>query len=111
MTLRPVEYSDSDGRRFLANLPFGVPDSQAQNGIPLGPPSLSSLGLPLDAEVRLHNELFERGILTEQDARRRINDVAAAIRAAFRTDVHRILAVYQGGGTVNEKEHSGASPT
>lgn len=96
MTLRNVEYEDADGRKFLRGLPEGVPDTQVAIGVPLGPPSLRELGLPLDIEVRLHNQLYARGLLTESDVRQRIGEVRSAVSAAFQTDVQRILLIYQG---------------
>jgi hypothetical protein len=51
------------------------------------------MDLPLEIEVRLNNELYHRGILTEKDLRKRRSDAAAAVMAACRLDVDRILAV------------------
>lgn len=96
MTLRNVEYEDTDGRKFLRGLPEGVPDTQAVIGVPIGPPSLLDLGLPLDVEVRLHNQLYARGLFTEDDVRQRIGEVQSALMVAYRTDVQRILLIYHG---------------
>lgn len=101
MSLSTVQYTDAEGRQWLRGLPAGVPASQAEIGVPLGPPSLAELDLPKDVEIRLHNQLYARGILTEHDARTRLAEVTSALMAALRVDVHRILAVYQGAGAVN----------
>ena len=69
-------------------------DSEACMGIPLGPPSLEHLGLPLAVEVRLHNELFDRGLLTARDAQRRFKEIFAALQAAYGVDQARILGAY-----------------
>lgn len=96
VTLRTVEYEDPEGRKWLRGLPDGTPDTQAAIGVPQGPPPLTSLGLPLAIEVRLHNQLYARGVLTERDARSKLPDIQSALSAALRVDVHEILKVYQG---------------
>lgn len=101
MALRTVSYTDAEGRRWAAELPDGVPDSDAQVGVPIGPPSLADLGLPLDIEVAIHNQLFDRGILTERDIQRRLNEVPSAIAAALRVDANRIAAIYHGIGAIH----------
>lgn len=82
-------------------MPQGVPAAKASVGVPIGPPSLDALGLPKEIEIRLHNQLYEREIFTEKDARQRMRDVHSALMAALGVDVHRILAVYQGQGALN----------
>lgn len=99
--LHEVVYQDEEGRFWRRGLPEGVPDSEAVVGVPLGPPPLSALGLPLDVEVRLHNELFSRGIFNERQASTRLGEVIAAVQAAYRVDAHRVLAIFQGTGAVN----------
>lgn len=101
MGLREVVYNDQQGRKWLRGIPEALPDWQAINGIPLGPPPLDDLGLPLEVEVRLHNQLFDRRILTERDARQRSNEVFAALQAAMRVDIQRIMAIYSGIGVAN----------
>lgn len=98
VTLRAIEYIDHDGRLWARGLPDDVPDSQAKVGVPLGPPPLTSLGLPKQIEIRLHNQLYNRHILTERDARTRFNEVRAALQAALGVDAAAILAVYSGTG-------------
>lgn len=101
VTLRVVEFVDEDGRSWARGLPDGVPDARAKVGVPIGPPSLEDLGLPKELEVRLHNQLYQRRIFTERDARQRMQDVHSALMAALRVDAHRILAIYQGQGVAN----------
>ncbi len=98
VTLTTVTYEDVDGRAWLRALPQGVPASQASIGIPLGPPSLEDLGLPKDIEIRLHNQLYARKLLTSDDVRMRTTEVYSALMAALRLDVQRILALYEGAG-------------
>lgn len=91
---RRASYTDDIGRRWAVDLPDGTPDSDAKMGIPVGPPSLESLGLPEEIEVRLHNQLFERHLLTERDAKRNLPAVFGALQAALRVDTGRVVAVY-----------------
>ena len=94
--MKTLVYTDSKTRKTWVNLPDNAPDSHASKGIPIGPPSLSSLNLPVDIEVRLHNELFNRGILTAKDARRRQVEIFAALQSALRVDTTRIQNLYLG---------------
>lgn len=90
-----VKHVSADGRFWAVLVPEGHED-EAAYGVQLGPPDLSSLGLPEAQAVRLHNELYNRGILSERDARRRTAEVAAALAAALRVDVQAIMALYRG---------------
>ena len=92
--MRELEYEDSSGRKWLVKLPDDVPDSQAHIGVPLGPPSLASLGLPEEVEVRIHNGLYRRKILTSKDVRKRRMDVITTIQQALNIDVERIYVLY-----------------
>lgn len=104
MGLQRVSYTDQDGRKKVVLLPEGVSEDEAAMGIPIGPPSLDELGLPLESEVRLNNELFNRGIFTAVDAIKRRADIIAAIQATFKVDASRIVTVYTGGDYQNAKQ-------
>lgn len=92
--MREAVWVDGDGRQYAVLLPDEVPDSEAYRGLPLGPPPLEALGLPHAMMVRLHQELFYRRMLTEADARRRPQDITAALMAAFKVDATTIAALY-----------------
>lgn len=92
--MRQVTYTDTDGRKWQRLLPDSAPDSDARKGVPLGPPSLEPLNLEHDFEVRLHNALFNRGLITADDVRLRPNEVAAALMSALRLDTQTIQALY-----------------
>lgn len=92
--MREVLYTDFEGRMWKRMLPDGVPDEDAAVGVPAGPPPLMSLGLPLEIEVRLHNELYHRGLLTAADLHGRRVEIRAAIMAALRLDVEAVSAIY-----------------
>lgn len=87
-------YVDREGRQFAVLLPDDVPDSQAHQGMPLGPPPLDTLNLPVQIEVRLNNELFNRRIFTYDEAKRRMHELQASIVAACKVDAMDVLALY-----------------
>ncbi len=93
MGLQKVEYRDGDGRKFLVQVPLGFED-MAESGIPVGPPDLSELELPLEMEVKLNNQLYDRNLFTLADVRRRPEDIGAALKAVLRIDVLRIKSLY-----------------
>lgn len=98
--MRDVDYTDDQGRSWRVRVPDDCPADRFPEGIPIGPPALASLGLPLEVEVRLHNQLFGRGLLTRRDVLRRSGDVFAALQAAYRVDVQTLQTLYlteQGG--------------
>jgi len=93
--LREVRWEDHAGRYWLVELPDNVPDTDAEYGIILYPVDLSSLGLPIEIEVRLHNQLYHRGIRSGPEARLRQSDISTAIRTALRVDALRIIKLYE----------------
>ena len=95
--MRETTYKDSEGRLWQVRVPDGVPDTLAEQGVRVYPPPLTSLRLPLEMEVRLHNQLFHRGIRTEREARHRVADIITAITASLRLDAQRIIALYAEG--------------
>lgn len=110
-SLRHVTWTDPEGRKFKRLLPSNAPDSDAEWGIPLGPPSLKGLGLPAEIEIRLHNELFARGLYTEASIRRRNDAIVAALQAAFKIDAGRIAEVYRRGTSEELTADARSSPT
>ena len=89
-----TSYQDDEGRWWAVLVPAGQ-EQDAHMGIPLGPPDLSPLELPLAVEVRLHNQLFSRGLFSLRDVRRAPRDIFAAIQAAYRADVAAVTGLYQ----------------
>ncbi len=92
--MRRAEYTDETGRQWATMLPDGAEDEAAEVGIPLGPPDTSDLGLPEDVAVRLHNQLFARGLLERKDLKGRTQELFAALQAAYRLDVVRLGSLY-----------------
>jgi len=82
-----------DGRKFLVGLPDGVEDVNL--GIPMGPPDImDALELPEQIATRLHNQLYNRSLLTLADIQRRPAEVQAALQSALRLDAARIVAAF-----------------
>lgn len=112
--MRETSYTDTEGRQWMVLLPDGVPDAHAHMGLPIGPPSVESLGLPPEAAVRLHNQLFERRIFTARQARGDVAGILAAVRAALRVSAEDVIALYEQGAilaqTTREDAGQGDSP-
>lgn len=93
-----ANYTATDGRHYKVLVPdHAAPDTWAR-GIYIGPPDLSGLGLPEEVSVRLHNELFNRGIITQSDANARRPEVHAALMYALRVDAERVINAYKENG-------------
>lgn len=106
MTLKRVSYTEDSGKKVMVLLPQEAPEEEAQKGILIGPPEIESLGLSEEATVRLHNELFERGILTPKDALRGRDQIMYALQATFKVDVDRIVELYVGEDYKNARHES-----
>lgn len=81
-------------KKYKVIVPDEVPQDMWKYGIVIGPPSLESLKLPSSIEVRLHNELYNRGFITAKDLRRRMPEVTAALQAALSIDAQTIMQLY-----------------
>jgi hypothetical protein len=108
--MKRVSYQDSEGRNWATLLPEDMPDTHASMGLPLGPPSLATLELPLDAEVRLHNQLYARGIFTYDQAKAARQEIFAALQAAFKTDTDAVVQLYNAPQELAEPETNGSEP-
>lgn len=92
--MKELIYTDSLGRKFLVRLPKNRPDSDAKFGIVIGPPLLSGLALPVHVEIALHNELFNRGLLTLNDVRKRRSEIVNALQKALAIDAQKVYASF-----------------
>lgn len=93
--MKTVEYKDPRGRLFAVTLPDHAKVSDAEMGIRVGPPPLDALKLPIALEVRLNNELYNRGLLTANDVRLNTAQVMWAWQAALGVDAQTIAALYE----------------
>ena len=66
-----------------------------QAGIRIGPPEIEGLGLPLEYEVKLNNQLYNRKLFTLADVRRRPEEIKASLHAIFKIDVGQIINLYK----------------
>lgn len=101
--MRETTYTDEAGRKTYVLLPDDAPDSHAPYGIRVGPPSLEGLELPEEIEIRLHNLLYARRILTVRDARSRRNEVLSAIQASLHSTLQNVLALYDKSERVEQE--------
>jgi len=97
--MRRINYTTPDGRQWRVELPDEAEDSEVAQGVPVGPPDFTALGLPPELLGRLHEQLFRRGILTYAEALSRPHEIQAAWQAALRVDVTDIMRVYAGEGS------------
>lgn len=93
MAMKRVQWTDSDGRKFYSYIPEGVTEAQAHIGVPIGPPSLESLELPLELEVRLNNALFDRGIIEKKDVN--YDEIRYALLAVLKLDALKVGQLYE----------------
>jgi hypothetical protein len=93
--MKRVGYKGDDGRWFSVLLPDDEPDENAHLGVPIGPPDVVfPVQLPESFFVRLHNELYFRGVFTSRDAMTRRADVQAAMLAASKASVEMVIQAY-----------------
>lgn len=89
-----VTYEDPEGRKWRRQVPQDAEEWEAVRGIPAGPPDVRELDLPYAIGIRLHNELFNRGLWDMHELRRRRPELDAALRAALRLDTQRLEQLY-----------------
>ncbi len=89
-----INYKDEEGRKYLVDLPEECQD-MPETGIVVGPPDLDELNLPIEYEVKLNNQLFDRKIFSPADVRQRPKDIEAALKAIFHIDVLKIKSLYK----------------
>jgi hypothetical protein len=91
--MQEVEWTDDIGRKFIVFVKDG---GDPAKGIIKGPTPLDALGLDEETNVRLHNELYDRGIITSHDASHNPMKVLGAIQYALRVNVQQIQNAYLG---------------
>lgn len=96
-TTERAVYEDETGRKWAVLVPLGRAVDAAQ-GVVIGPPDLRDSGLahlPESLLLALHNELFNRGLLTERDLVGRGQELQAAFMAVLRADVGALRDAYR----------------
>ncbi len=97
--MRRVVWSDMQGRRWTSLIPEAWDEAMAEQGIPVGPVSLETMGLPLAWEVALHNALHDRNLLTYRDVLQRPGDVAQALRAVWKRGATEVIDIFRDAAT------------
>lgn len=82
------------GKKYKVIVPDDADPELWQYGVVVGPPDLGVLDLPPSIEVRLHNELYVRGLITKVDIMRRGVELVAALQAVLKVDAQRIAELY-----------------
>lgn len=89
---------DRKGRKSARTVPDDADEKTWVAGVLIGPPDLTSLGLGEEVTTKLHNELYNRGIIRRSDAKTRRSEVHAALMASLRIDADRIISLYEEQG-------------
>lgn len=89
--------TERDGFKYKVQVPDSAPKHMWHAGVVVGPPDLSGLDLPVDVRRRLNNELFVRGLITQRDTRKKVNELQAALMSALRVDVSMLMEAYASG--------------
>lgn len=82
--MRLVQWLDDDGYRRQSLIRDNDPDSIAERGIPLDPPSLAEMDIPEEVRCDLHNELSTRGLLAWADVLAQQNGVTGVVKRIAR---------------------------
>ncbi len=106
--MRSVDYTDDRGRNFRTLLPDDAPDSEANMGIPIGPPDVVDyLGLPEPLATRLHNILHERGLFDVKTLQKNDTAIVGAWQAALRVDANRLYQAFVESEKVTARDLNG----
>lgn len=82
-----------EGRKYKA---YVSPDHQSGAFVIVGPAEglVDELKLPEPFATRLHNALYERGIINAKDASRKPKDVTGALQEALSVDAQMLVEMY-----------------
>ncbi len=94
--MREVDYQDERGRKYRVGLPEGVPDSEADKGVPIGPPDVvDELGLPDPFATRLHNALFQHGLWNVNIVRNKPKILFSILQQTLKVDVQLLMEAFR----------------
>lgn len=94
--MREVDYQDERGRKYRVGLPEGVPDSEADKGVPIGPPDVvDELGLPDVFATRLHNALFKHELWNVNIVRGKPKILFSILQQTLKVDVQLIMEAFR----------------
>lgn len=93
--MRELDYTDYRGRKYRVLLADDMADSEAAQGVHLGPLDVvDGLDLPEPYATRLHNELHRRKLYRVRDIRARGNELVLAVQCAFKVDAQQLSEQY-----------------
>jgi hypothetical protein len=78
----------------MMRVPQGKENDVAM-GIVIGPPDTRIIGLSESTDITLHNELFNRGLLTWQDVKVRPQEIQSALQSVLKIDSNKIMGLYR----------------
>ena len=100
--MRFVIWTDPSGRRWRRGIPDAAPDSEAEYGVPAGPPDLEDIALAAgwseELAIALHNQLADRELWDARALRQKggHKSLTPAIMGAMRLDAGSVAAAYAG---------------
>lgn len=94
--MRLVDYEDERGRKYRVRLPDGVPDEDAEMGIPIGPSEVvDKLGLPEPFATRLHNMFFDYQLWDIKEVRKKPKILFHLLQRALKVDVQLLMDAFR----------------
>ena len=87
--MQETEHIDERGRKYKAF-------REGEQILIVGPPEelVDELELPEPFATRLHNILYNRGIITYKDLARNPNNLIGALQEAYRLDVQKLTTAF-----------------
>ena len=93
--MKKVTHTDEQGRKYQYLLPDWAEDTDLDSGIMNGPQDVVDLlDLPEHVATALHNELFKRGIMDYDTAKKKPREIQGAIISVLKLDVAIILDAF-----------------
>ena len=101
MNVETSEYVDGNGRKYKAV-------KEGELHIVIGPPEglVDALELPEPFATKLHNVLYERGVLSYDDVRRKPQNLIGALQEALAIDQQRLSEAYYQFSNTEEVRHA-----
>jgi hypothetical protein len=98
--MRTVVWTDRNGWKHVSMVRDEDPDGLAEQGIPVGPPDVSSLPWE-DICKEINNQLVDGGVLTWRDAVRQQNSITHIVERVVR---RKIIDLFRGEDQATKEE-------
>ena len=93
--MRQREYIDERGRKYLVRQPEGVSEDELNICPMIGPPDVVDiLGFPEELATKLHNRLYELGVMTLKDANANPQLLTSAFQYVMKESVQALHHAY-----------------